>query len=345
MTTAAPIDPPTPSPLPAATARAMLAGLRALDLDVDAIRREAGLDAAQLERLDAVVPVRAFEALFEAAARRAPRDELPTELGMAIPFGAFGALDFLAGSSGDVEAGFVALSQHFRQVATQFAVQVGSLADGGGIVELVWREETPVQAISDEFTLAVLFARFRGSASGPLHASAVRLTGAPPARPTRHAALFDAPVTFGCSTAAIEIPRASWRLPQRRADPALQATLRALASHLELGGTFDDVETAVRARLRAMLPDGVPTAHDIARALGLSERTLQRRLGDAGTSFTRVLDAFREAESERLLVASVPLGELALRLGFSDQTAWNRAFRRWKGTSPRQWCAARRASA
>ena len=51
-----------------------------------------------------------------------------------------------------------------------------------------------------------------------------------------------------------------------------------------------------------------------------------------------MLDGFREAEAERLLASGrVPLSDVAFQLGFSDQTAWNRAFRRWKGMSPTEW--------
>jgi AraC-like DNA-binding protein len=86
------------------------------------------------------------------------------------------------------------------------------------------------------------------------------------------------------------------------------------------------------------LPGGDAEAAGVARALGLSERTLHRRLQELGTTWREVLDGFREAEAERLLLQGPgALSEVALRLGFSDQTAWNRAFRRWKGVSPTDW--------
>jgi AraC-like DNA-binding protein len=326
--------------LPAATARALLAGLRALGLDAEAIRREAGIDPSALRRFDAALEVDRFGRLWQGAFRRAPRAELPTEVGLAIPFGAFGSIDYLARSSSDVEAAFHALASHLRQVATRFQLEVAGGDSSGGLISLVWPQGTPERDVSDEFTVAVFIGRFRASGSGPFPVSAVRLTRAPPERPGRHAELLRARVAFGCSVSAIELPEASWKLPMRHADPALQETLRQLAEHLELGATSSDLETAVRARLRSLLPDGGPSAAAIARALGMAERTLQRKLHGAGTSFMKVLDAFREAEAERLLEAGVPLAEVALRLGFSDQTAWNRAFKRWKGQPPRQWASA-----
>ncbi len=336
---------PRPVPLlPAVTARALLAAFRALGLDADAIRDAAGLRAAELEPLDALLPDVAFGRLYEEAFRRSPRDELPTEVGLAVPFGAFGHVDYLAASSETVEAAMQALADHFRAVAHGFALELDA-GPSGGEVRILHPRASPLDPVGDEFTLAVLVGRFRSAdAEAPFRAAEVRLTRPAPPRPTRHEQLLGAPIRFGCSVAALAVPAAAWRARLRSADPALKETLHRLADRLELGAPASgDLELAVRARLRALLPDGRAEATAMSRALGMSERTLHRRLHDAGTSFRAVLDRFREAESERLLAARrLPLAEVALRVGFSDQTAWNRAFRRWKGMAPTDWVASRR---
>jgi len=330
--------------LPAATARAVLAGFEAIGLDPGALCRAAGLGTAELAAPDGVLPGETFGRLWQEAFRRAPREELPTEAGLAIPFGAFGALDYLAGSSPTVEAAFHSLRSHFRQVA-RILLEIGSDRTSAD-VRIVNPEPFPGQDISDEMTIAIFVGRFRGDAAAAFRSSAVRLTRPPPRAPTRHAALLGAPVTFGCSAAGLEIPLAAWKAPMRRADPALQETLRQLASRLELGSEADDLELALRARLRTLLPEGQADAAAVARTMGLSERTLARRLQERGTTWRGVLDAFRRAEAERLLAAGqLPLSEVAYRLGFSDQTAWNRAFKRWTGMSPTEWRQARSGSA
>lgn len=201
--------------------------------------------------------------------------------------------------------------------------------------------------MSDEFTLAVLVARFRSRpVSPPFRPAAVRLTRPPPARPTRHEALLGARVLFGCAVAALEVPLPAWTARLGSADPGLQSTLRQLADRMGLGGAASDLEASVRARLRSLLPVGNPSVAEVARSLGLSERTLHRRLRAHGRSFREVLAAFREGEAERLLSSgALPLADVALRLGFSDQASWNRAFRRWKGMAPRAWLASRAAPA
>ena len=329
-------------PVPATTFRAMLAGFANLGLDADELRDAAGLGPASLAAFDATLPAESFARLWAEAFRRAPREELPSELGRAIPFGAFGALDYLAGTSPTVEAAFHSLRGHFRQVA-DVQLELTTTAYGAD-VRLVNAERFPGFELSDEMTLAIFVERFRSDGGSPFRLASLRLTRPPPPHPTRHGALLGAPVSFGCSVAGMEILAADWVAPMRRADPALQQTLRQLASRLDLGAEADDLETALRARLRALLPEGKADAASLARTLGLSERTMNRRLLSLGKSYRGVVDAFREAEAERLLVSSrAELAEVALRLGFSDQTAWNRAFRRWKGMSPTEWQRARLA--
>jgi AraC-like DNA-binding protein len=76
---------------------------------------------------------------------------------------------------------------------------------------------------------------------------------------------------------------------------------------------------------------------EVSRRLGLSERTLQRRLGEAGTGFTRLYDSTRNTVSLKLLIESDrPLSEIAGLLGYGSQSAYSRAVKRQHGLTPRQ---------
>lgn len=337
---------PPAEPLARGTVRAFLAGFAAVGLDAPAVARAAGfVDPADLP-YDAPVPGAVFSALWEEAFVRAPRETLPTEVGLAVPFGAFGPVDYLAASSARVDLAFGAIASFFKYIASDFRIVVEEEPGGGGLVAVRVPEPFPGWEVSDEFTVAVLVSRFRRAAAGAFSPRVVRLTRPAPATATRHAELLGCPVRFGAAESGFDVRTEAWRAPMHNADPALERTVRELAAHLGLGATTGDLETALRARLRHLLPQGEVSASAAAAALGLSERTLQRRLAAAGTSYREVLDRLRETEAERLLGAGrLPLGEVALRLGFSDQTAWNRAFRRWKGVSPTEWRAGTRAAA
>jgi AraC-like DNA-binding protein len=337
--------------LSAAVARAILAGFRGVGLDAEAIREAAGISRPALAPVDGVLPAECFAGLWQEGFRRAPREELPTEVGLAVPFGAFGPLDYLAASSEDVAAAFHSLAAWFRTVVSGISLEVERTPDGGELRVMCPPPHGPPagrpREVSDEFTVAVTIGRFRSRPlSHPFRVSEVRLRRPAPQRPTRHEALLGARVVFGCAVGALRVPRDTWEAKLPGADPMLQETLRALAERLELGASSSDLEQAVRARLRSLLPEGGGDAPAVARSLGMSVRTLHRRLRTEGRSFGEVVDLFRESEAERLLASrAATLAEVSYRLGFSDQSAFTRAFRRWKGAPPSAWLGTKRAHA
>ncbi|MAI90335.1 MAG: hypothetical protein CBB65_07835 [Hyphomonadaceae bacterium TMED5] len=96
-----------------------------------------------------------------------------------------------------------------------------------------------------------------------------------------------------------------------------------------------DLESQVRKEIGLALSDGPPPIGMIADKLGLSARTLQRRLSDAGITYQTLVDQSRHMLSRNLLRdTSYSLAEIAFLTGFSEQSAFNRAFRRWEGRPP-----------
>jgi AraC-like DNA-binding protein len=78
----------------------------------------------------------------------------------------------------------------------------------------------------------------------------------------------------------------------------------------------------------------------VARELGLSGRTLQRRLGDEGASFQLLMTDVRRARARELLAdPALDIDEVALLLGYEDQNSFFRAFRLWEGETPSSWRA------
>ncbi len=331
------------SALPAATVRALLAGFGALRLPADEIRRAAGLAEQELSPVDGLVPLSKFVRLWDEAARYEPGEAFATEVGLAVPFGAFGALDYLAATAPTVGAAFHSLAAHFRYAAQGVSLEIEETSSHA-TVRIINASSIPVPQLSDEFTVAVFVGRFR---SQPLKPSFVpewiQLSRSAPQTPSRHANLLGSPVTFDSSVTAFGIAAQVWNASLPQADATLQNTLHQLAEATGLGGANEaPLELRIRSRLRLLLPEHRATAQEVASSLGLSERSLHRHLQAAGTTYQRVLEAFRETEAERLLLAGqIPLSQVAQRLGFSDQTTWSRAFKRRKGVSPRDWIRSR----
>ena len=96
----------------------------------------------------------------------------------------------------------------------------------------------------------------------------------------------------------------------------------------------------MKAALKRVLAGRRPAMPDVAKELGLSTRTLQRRLNDEGVSFQQLLiDARRELARHYLMQPSLELNETAYLLGYEDPNSFFRAFHEWEGTSPGQWRA------
>jgi AraC-like DNA-binding protein len=328
------------SVVPAITLQAMLAGFEALGLSMAPLREACGAAAAAPP--ETPVPALVLDRLRAAASRQRPEPEFPTALGLAIPFGAFGLTDYLAGSSDAVAGGFESLALHLRLVARGISLELSRI-DGERWVRVLAGDAAAPWSGS-EMTVAVFVARFRQGTGGRFQPSRVLVRAGAPGRSAVHEALLGVPVETGAPAAALVMDEAAWRLPLRGADPCLRGVLQQalVASGLEAPGV-SDLEQAIRARLRDALPAATATPVRVARLLGMSERTLQRRLGESGSSFTALLEDFRRAEAMRLLAdTDVALAEVAARLGYAEQTSFTRAFRRWSDTTPAAWRAARR---
>lgn len=91
----------------------------------------------------------------------------------------------------------------------------------------------------------------------------------------------------------------------------------------------------LKRRILAALPDGGVTIDVIALRLGFSERTLQRRLQAARLNFQQLVEQLRfDAACRYLQQGDLPLTEIGYQLGYSEPSAFSRAFRRWSGVSP-----------
>jgi AraC-like DNA-binding protein len=97
----------------------------------------------------------------------------------------------------------------------------------------------------------------------------------------------------------------------------------------------ESLSDRVRQILMQEVPGGNPSLEWVASRLALSPRTLQRRLRDEGTTHVALLDDLRrDLAIGYLKEKRVPIGEIAFLLGFSEPSAFHRAFRRWTGSTP-----------
>lgn len=156
-----------------------------------------------------------------------------------------------------------------------------------------------------------------------------------------HEHYFGCPIHFGADRDKLVLKAGDLDLPFVGHNPEMLSimtpALTAALADVEMRGSLSDHITLV---LKRRLASGRPDIADVAQELGLSERTLQRRIGEAGTTFRALLDEARQDLSKSLLLdASITIEEVAFLLGYDDSSSFYRSFKSWEKMTPRRWRA------
>lgn len=323
------------------SSRALLAACDRLGLASAELLAEAGLTAAQVDDADGRLPGEAVAALWQAALRRSGDPGLGLRVALAVPFGAYRVIDFLAASAPTVGEGLIRVARYFPLVNSALAWEIEDRppAMRMALTHPGIPERLPRPYAEYALAVTILHCRHASGFDWPLVEVAFELE-APPSS-AAHERAFGCPVRFGAARSELAIARATWDLPAQAASSELLRTLEAHADGMIAGLRAGSVVSAQVARLIAdELQGGDPSLAKIARRMAMSSRTLQRRLGLEQTSFADVLDQTRRHFAQVYLKdPGLALTEIAYLLGFSEQSAFTRAFQRWYGVAPSQFRA------
>jgi AraC-like DNA-binding protein len=320
--------------VPAGALHANLQGAAALGTDM------ASLHAAVPDlplTPDCAVPVGRYQAFWDAMERLDPRPGMVSAVAMAVPFGAFGVLDYLACSAETLRGVVETTRLHLSMVGFGTRIELADTRDG-----LFWITvhcDEPRPELAAEYTVAVLAHRLRLITNEQCRPRVVAFARVASDDESLRTRLFGVRPLFAQPVFGFALDAQWLDQPTGKSDPQLHATMRRIAASLHPGAARPDgLEMALRARLPDALASGDASPERLARLLGLSERTLQRRLAELGASFSAILEDFRREEAARLLQAgSLSLVRVAARLGYAEQTSFTRAFRRWYGATPAAW--------
>lgn len=193
--------------------------------------------------------------------------------------------------------------------------------------------------LSNEQTLVAVTQISREVCQGDFCPEAVYFRHSPPNDISAHEDYFGCPVLYSSDRDALLVSGEMLSAPNRLGDDSVSSFIDY---HLkkQLSELADETELALRVRVHISeaLSQGVPRISDVASDFGMSGRTLQRRLAEDGHTFQELVDAARRGLAERLLRHSdYSLAEIAFLTGFSEQSAFTRAFRRWAGQTPRSF--------
>ena len=212
-------------------------------------------------------------------------------------------------------------------------------ADGVCTITVEWPYATePPPAIAIDVTFAALVELGRRGSGQRIVPRRVELARSD-ARSEHHRAYFGCPIGYGASHNALILNSSDLDRPFPGHNPQLLEILTpALASALRELEANSSVGEQVKVILKRRMASGRPELSDIARELGMSERTLQRRITDEGATFRQLLLEARQELGRQLLGnSSAEIEEIAYLLGYQDTSSFYRAFRYWEGVTPNRW--------
>jgi AraC-like DNA-binding protein len=313
--------------------RHLLSVLAADGIDVRPLRRAAGLDT--LSGPYPRIPVRRAAAAWTEAVRLTGDEALGLHVAARLARGSLGALEYAVRHSSTVRQGLGQVVRYGRLAHDHAAFELVE-TPGEARLELQLPGAPALLPQSAQFFLGAVLGLLRDCTAGALRAREVWLAHEDPGNGDEYQRCLEATVRFAQPTRAIVLAPADLALPFREPDPALgEIVERDLERALEALPPVLTLAAAVRRLLAASLSTGEVESATVARGLGLSVRTLNRRLAAEGQS----LKALRDEVRKELAVAwlrdtSREIADVAFLLGFSESSAFHRWFRRVQGATP-----------
>jgi AraC-like DNA-binding protein len=298
-----------------------------------------GATPADLHDVDGRIPRRAFLHAFEVAAELTGDPDLGLHVGESVRPVHFGVLGYLMMSCETMKD---AAAQHRRwkeliaegervdyRREDHRSIQTEHFPDG--------EPAPPAVAIACAAASTVQFVRWlTGPDDGLIK---VELPYPEPASRAEHDRLFRCELVFDASHVVYWRDTRVARRPLAQGDAELRRQMEERAQHLAAArGAVDALVRDVRAVVARRLPETLPDLEAAAADLGLSPRALTRRLADQGTSYSAIVDETRHQLSLGYIKdPTLSLVDIAYLVGFSEQSAFQRAFKRWTGHSPGEY--------
>ncbi|MDB4976774.1 MAG: oruR2 [Myxococcaceae bacterium] len=314
--------------------------LRDLSIDTERLLRDSGIDFGLFERSQGPVDMNVAERLMRSAFGVTPEPGLGLYFGSKAPMQTLGMLGEVLTHSPTLRAAIGELQTYLPLV---FPMSRFRLLEEGDRAYLIYEppfSDHSAARFSTEmsFAFAVRVGQLLVPGTAPLE---VRVRHSAPHYFERYGKVFGCPIRFDATRSEIVMPRAALDSPQPFVDEALWRLLKRRADELLVQERARELlHERVKQVLRHEVDLGSVNPCNIARRLGVSPRSLRRRLGDEGHSLSALADQVRrELALSELSNPEIPIKRIADRVGFSEVSAFHRAFKRWTGVTPARYRA------
>lgn len=315
----------------------MLLSAQRAGLDINELLAAAGLSATDLEDRDASVDIDRHLRMVHEIVRRQPGVSTGLRTGMTATTARFGVLGNVLRYAKDLRTAYADFIRFQRLVtdvtnwcvtarpAYQLTLTLHPLLDS-----------VPSAA---EVQMATLIAVGRQLTGAPLIAKSVAFRHQPQSDPSEHRQFFGCAVAFGAEQNHLQLDPELLDLPIVSAhELAHQHFLHSIEAVLGVSAGLRQTSETVRQYIIKNLAHGPPRRDEVARSLGMSGRTMLRNLEQEGQTYERIFDdSRRELALAYASDSKLAAFEIAGLLGFTEPSAFFRAFRRWTGSSPQQY--------
>jgi AraC-like DNA-binding protein len=312
--------------------------LKEFGLHPSDVLNSVGLPSDAIDDPESRIPYFMMGRLLQACAQRTDCPHFGLLVGQRASTGLLGAIGQLMANAPNLGTAIRDLVQHQHRHARGAVVYLVELGDDMLFGYAVYESniEGATQLYDGAVAMAVGIVR-RALGISNVDGLEVLLARQQPVNVEPYARCFGVRTRFDSDYSGVTFPRKWMERPVVGANPITRKMVeQAIESYWQVGDL--DFVGRLRRALSVGLLTGNTSNNAMAIALGLSTRTLQRRLDELGTSFQQVLDETRfEAAKQFLNHTSISISHIASVLGFADQSVFTRSFARWSGVTPGEW--------
>ena len=277
---------------------------------------------------------------FAELVRRDPDGvSLPLRTGGTMRCDDYGAFGLAWKSATDLKGSYARAERFGRRLTNVSTYEVERTQEGAYLHLNRAGERDLGLRVSNEATLASITSISREVSTAQFSPLAVFFKHDAPETIEAHEAYFGCPTHFGSDRDALLLSDDALSAKNRLGDESTSAFFDRYLETEEIAyAGVVSLDRQVRSAVTSCLSEGVPTVSDIAARLGMSARTLQRRLAEEGRTYQELVDrARRELARALLRDTQYSLADVAFLTGFSEQSTFTRAFKRWSGQTPRSF--------
>ena len=326
--------------LPTATgfaARQAIADLRKRNIAAGHLLERVGLSARDLDDRRHHVSSAAQSTFLEYAAETSGDSAFGLHLAEQANPREAGLLFYVASAGKNVAEALVLFERYFRVVNEAVRLKLVKAAGNVAVEVNFIGLSRPRVRQNVEFGIAVILKALRETAGRRIRPIRVTFAHARNSYLREFERFYGSPVEFAAPKDQMTFSRDILDLPLITGDPYLLETLQPFCDHAakERNTAAESVRALVENEVQRLLPHGKAEKQTVAKALGMSERTLSRRLEDEDATYEKVVDQLRRSLARQYIrEPGISVSQIAWLLGYEGATSFNHAFRRWTGCSP-----------